>query len=73
MDKTDPQRLCDRCVCGVVVQGQSRQDPADVREEVICLFMGRVMDIDVTGCNRFSERPLPFSFVTAPAVTAWVA
>ena len=72
MDKT--QRLCDNCVNGVVVRGHNRQDPAQTHEEVICLFMGRIMEIDVTGCSRFAEcAPKSAHWATAQASTAWVA
>ncbi len=86
MDETKPQqlqilqvdqkktRLCDICANGAVLRGHSRNDPAQNHEEVICLFMGRVIEIDVTDCNRFVERiPQTAVGAAAQADTAWVA
>lgn len=70
-------RLCDLCGNGAVLRGHARatesaetRRPDQMREEVICLFLGRVIEIDVTECNRFVDR-VP----AQPPVseTAWVA
>jgi hypothetical protein len=77
MDKTKPPvnggRLCDICANGAVLRGHSRLDFAQLQEEVICLFLGRVIEIDVTECNRFVERAPQANAEGARADTAWVA
>jgi hypothetical protein len=66
-------RLCDICANGAVLRGHSRQNFSLIQEEVICLFMGRVIEIDVTECNRFVERAPQSTVEGARADTAWVA
>ncbi len=71
-------RLCDLCAHGAVMSGRARAtESADIRrEEVICLFLGRVIEMDVTECNRFSDRyPAPSAEATPllAAESAWVA
>jgi hypothetical protein len=75
MDKNTPTggRLCDICANGAVLRGHSRHDFSQLQEEVICLFMGRVIEIDVTECNRFVERTPQASAEGTRADTAWVA
>lgn len=75
MDKTKlTQRLCNVCANGAVLRGHARNNSAQCHEEVICLVMGRVIEIDVTECSRYEESaPKPDSLVAAQADTAWVA
>jgi hypothetical protein len=75
-------RLCDLCANSAILRGWVR--PANgapeagsiEKEEVICLFLGRVIEIDVTECNRFADRfpPSPEGAMAAGIpISAWVA
>ena len=69
-------RLCDVCANGAVLRGHARAPEtvdASVKEEVICLFLGRVIEIDVTECNRFADRFPPTPPAAQAAESAWVA
>jgi hypothetical protein len=76
-------RLCDICGNGAILRGHTRGtqaretqvDDLPLREEVICLFLGRVIEIDVAECNRFVDRhPSPINDAGAQVLeTAWVA
>ena len=70
-------RLCDLCANGAVLRGHARApESAEIaKEEVICLFLGRVIEIDVTECNRYVDRfPSPGNDgAQAISQTAWVA
>ena len=71
-------RLCDTCANGFVARGKVRasRDEAKkdvVQEEVVCLFIGRSVDINVTDCNRYLNRFPGIPAEAAETETAWVA
>jgi hypothetical protein len=68
-------RLCGLCASGAVLRGYPRLQPRETLElQVICLFLDRVIDLDVTECDRFTDRFPPDSSATAQAPNrAWVA
>ena len=71
-------RLCDTCANGFVARGKVRALPGEavndaVREEVVCLFLGRTVDLDVTECNRYLNRFPGVPAEAAETETAWVA
>ena len=72
-------RLCDTCANGFVARGRIRTVVCDeakkdtVQEEVVCLFIGRSVDMDVTDCNRYLNRFPGIPAEAAETETAWVA
>ena len=70
-------RLCTSCDRGAVLRGYARKggdcDHADAVEEIICLFLGRVIEIDVVECSLFIECASKTATDVTRADTAWVA
>lgn len=70
-------RLCSSCDRAAVLRGYPRNagevDHTDAREEIICLFLGRVIEIDVVECSLFVECASRTAVDVTRADTAWVA
>ncbi len=68
-------RLCSSCERGAVLRGYPRTGAvsAEAKEEIICLFLGRVVEMDVVECSLFVESAAKTATDVTRADTAWVA
>ena len=62
------RRLCDTCTGAVVMRSAGVPD-----DEVFCLFVNRGVSIDITRCNRYSEREGGPGCGAQVCESAWVA
>lgn len=70
-------RLCSVCDRGAVLRGYARntaeRGSVDPVEEVICLFLGRVIEMEVVECSLFVECASKTATDVTRDDTAWVA
>jgi len=66
--KSAASRLCDSCASGVVMRSAGAEN-----DTVFCLFINRLVQIDIASCNRYAERDSGPGSAVQACESAWVA